>query len=83
MMSTTRHRDRTCLTADDLEGLNFLYPSCVGAAEPVSGTGLPMCIKAQSRSGYLRLAYATGLPYICVSLFILALQVTTFCNHLL
>ena len=26
MHSTTKHRDRTCLSTDDLEGLSFLYP---------------------------------------------------------
>ena len=35
MFSVTDHRDRTCLTADDVEGLHFLYPMCEGAiAEP-------------------------------------------------
>lgn len=28
MLSMTQHRARTCLSEDDLQGLNFLYPSC-------------------------------------------------------
>jgi len=28
MLSMTQHRARTCLSKDDLQGLNFLYPSC-------------------------------------------------------
>ena len=33
MFSMTRHRGRTCLTADDLEGLNFLYPVCKSVSQ--------------------------------------------------
>jgi hypothetical protein len=33
MFSMTKHRDRTCLTDDDVEGLNYLYPSCHSALD--------------------------------------------------
>jgi len=31
MDSMNKHNPRTCLTADDLEGLNVIYPTCTGA----------------------------------------------------
>jgi len=74
MYSMTTNRDRTCLTADDLEGLNYLYPSCEGAVKPMIETGEPLCIKSKRLSGWLRLMYAVLLPWICVSLFIMLLQ---------
>ena len=40
-----RVQDRTCLSNDDLEGLNFLYPVCEGAFEPLIETGEPLCLK--------------------------------------
>lgn len=68
MFSITRHRSRTCLTADDVEGLDFLYPSCT------PGLAAPKCIKTRSHSGYLRLAVAIGVPYLLTTIAILALM---------
>ena len=47
MFSMTQRQDRTCLSSDDLEGLNYLYPICEGAFQPLSKTGEPLCIKPQ------------------------------------
>ena len=71
MYSMTRHRDRTCLTQDDLEGLNFLYPLCEGVV------GTPQCIKMQRHSGWLRLGIATAVPFLMSSLLILLVQLFT------
>ena len=68
MHSTTKHRDRTCLTADDLEGLNYLYPICDGAATE------PNCVKTRRLGGWLRLAAAVATPYVVVSVALMMLQ---------
>jgi len=70
MFSMTKHRDRTCLTHDDLEGLNFLYPQCYGAVEE------PKCVESERLSGWLRLALAVGFPYVVMTL---VLFLTQFC----
>ena len=57
MFSTTTHRARACLTADDLDGLNYLYPSCDLVRE-----GVPMCVKSKRRSGFLRMLLALAVP---------------------
>ena len=67
MFSMTKHRDRTCLGADDLEGLNYLYPTCDGAMKPSTRTGEPACIKSKRFSGWLRLIYAVLIPWTFVS----------------
>jgi len=68
MFSVTRHRPKNCLTSDDLEGLNFLYPSC---HQPVLE---PQCNVSPRLSGYLRLAIAVGFPYVLVTILLLMLQ---------
>ena len=74
MFSMTTHRDRTCLTPDDLEGLNFLYPSCSGAATVLPSTGQPKCIKAFRYTGWLRLIISVMLPWLIVSALSILLQ---------
>ena len=68
MFSMTRHKSKTCLTADDVEGLDFLYPSCS------PGLATPKCVKPRLYAGYLRLAVAVGVPYAATTLFILLLM---------
>ena len=51
-----------------------------GSVGPDEAAAQPMCIKSQRRSGWLRLAYATAIPYFLVSVAIMALQVY---SHLL
>jgi len=65
MYSITQHLDKTCLTSDDVEGLNFLYPYC---DHPAQG---PKCIKPRKYSGLLRLAVAVFVPFLGIALFML------------
>ena len=74
MFSLTTHRDRTCLSVDDLEGLNYLYPVCDGAYGPIPETGEPLCIKSVRLSGWLRLLYAVLFPTFIVNFIIFVLQ---------
>ncbi len=62
MYSSTLHRGRSCLSQDDLEGLNFLYPLCTGAL------ATPICKDTPQYSGYLRFTIVLVVPYIFVSL---------------
>lgn len=68
MFSVTRHRQRNCLTSDDLEGLNFLYPTCEQKISTVQ------CNVSPRLSGWLRLLLAVGFPYMLVTIILLALQ---------
>eukprot|EP00316_Scyphosphaera_apsteinii_P019737 CAMPEP_0119344124 /NCGR_PEP_ID=MMETSP1333-20130426/106809_1 /TAXON_ID=418940 /ORGANISM="Scyphosphaera apsteinii, Strain RCC1455" /LENGTH=647 /DNA_ID=CAMNT_0007356551 /DNA_START=125 /DNA_END=2068 /DNA_ORIENTATION=- len=68
MFSTTRHRGRTCLTEDDLDGLNLLYPTCSGAVEQ------PKCVHKVLLRGWLRLGVAVGFPFVLTVLLLLLLQ---------
>jgi len=67
MFSVTKHRDRTCLTDDDLDGLNFLYPSC--SAFRTS----PICQKQPQLLGYIRLAIAAAVPFVGSTAFVMLL----------
>lgn len=51
MYSLTTHRARPCLSVDDLDGLNHLYPSCEHARVED-----PICIKSSRNIGYARIA---------------------------
>jgi len=75
MFSLTKRRDRTCLTADDLEGLNFLYPVCEGAMRPKVATGEPLCIKGKRSGGWLRLIYVVFMPWFIVSCIAIIAQI--------
>ena len=59
MFSTTTHKARSCLSSDDLDGLNYLYPSC-----DLVRAERPLCIKSRRRSGYLRMLLAMGVPVL-------------------
>ena len=72
MNSMTAHRPVTCLTRDDLEGLNFLYPTC----DPAEVVASPVCTKPLQLTGYLRLSVAVIVPYSIVSLLVIASQNT-------
>ena len=74
MFSTTTHRSTTCLSPDDLEGLNFLYPLCSGAFEVNEQMPAPLCIKAKRLSGWLRLLYISFVPFLLVSTLIFLVQ---------
>ena len=74
MYSMTTNRDRTCLTADDLEGLNYLYPTCDGTLHPREDTGEPLCIKGKRMGGWVRLAYVVFGPWLIICLVFFFLQ---------
>ena len=59
MFSTTTHKARACLSSDDLDGLNYLYPSC-----DLVRTSPALCVKSKRRSGYLRMLLAMGVPVL-------------------
>ena len=74
MFSMTQHQDRTCLSPDDLEGLNYLYPVCNGSFHPLGATGEPLCIKPARLAGWLRLLILLAVPFGLTVLFVLLLQ---------
>ena len=74
MFSMTKARDRTCLSVDDLEGLNTLYPTCEGAMAPSAETGEPLCIKGKRFGGWLRLIFAVLGPWLIVSVLAILTQ---------
>lgn len=59
MASIAAHRPQTCLTADDFEGLNALYPPC----EMDDWQPEPSCVKPVRLVGYLRLLTALVGPF--------------------
>lgn len=62
MYAYMTHNPRSCLTEDDLNGLNFLYPVCHDRIEK------PQCFKSAMNIGMLRLAQgiigAETIPYL-------------------
>ena len=75
MFSVSKHRDRTCLTEDDVQGLHFLYPLCEGA------TSEPNCIKPRITSGYLRLIISVSIPWLFISTLIFAILAIVRCHQ--
>lgn len=71
MQSFTIHRDRTCLLEDDLEGLNYLYPTCG------SQRATPLCLKQTLLLGYVRLIIAAFIPFLGCVLFVVLLKSLT------
>ena len=63
MGAFTTHNPRVCLTEDDLEAINVLYPDCHG------GPIVPVCAKASLNIGWLRAFVYIGGPFF-LSLFI-------------
>ena len=51
-------RAQACLSPDDLDGLNYLYPTCGDYTRQQP----PSCVKSRRNSGWLRLALVCGLP---------------------
>jgi len=49
LVATLLHQPKTCLTHDDLDGLNFLYPACDNRLET------PVCVSISRNIGWLRL----------------------------
>lgn len=57
MYSLTTHQARPCLSQDDLDGLNHLYPSCNYARLED-----PICIKSGRNIGYARIGLCAADP---------------------
>ena len=57
MYSLTTHQARPCLSEDDLDGLNHLYPSCNHARLED-----PICIKSSRNIGYARIGLCAADP---------------------
>ena len=70
MKSVAAHRSTTCLTADDLEGLNFVYPQC----DARSVSRMPVCTEPHRLTGYLRLLVAVAIPFSLVTFIVLGVQ---------
>ena len=49
-----------CLASDDLDSLNYLYPSC----DLVRAVGELLCVRSKRRSGFLRMLLALGVPVL-------------------
>ena len=56
MEAFTQFNPRVCITEDDLEALNTLYPDCSHALSA------PVCFKSDHNIGWVRLAVWLGTP---------------------
>ena len=63
MISFTQHNPTVCLTVDDLEGLNALYPDCSHSITT------PVCFKSPHNIGYVRLGAYTLFPIMLAVFF--------------
>ena len=68
MEAFTQHNPSVCLTDDDLEALNVLYPQCTYAM------GAPVCFKTDYMIGWIRLFVWVGMPVIISLLFVMLLS---------
>ena len=77
MKALTQHNPRVCLTEDDLEGLNVLYPSC---STPI--TQKPNCFKYSSYIGIVRFGMYTLLPVLLALVLLTMLNACVRRHHL-
>ena len=68
MESFTEHNPRVCLTADDLEGLNVLYPICTGR-DVTRTTHDWNCFKSKQRIGWVRTLIFVFVPIVVLMTF--------------
>merc|ERR1719305_366463 len=68
MEAFTQHNPSVCLTYDDLEALNVIYPQCEYAISE------PVCYKTEYYIGWIRLGVWVGLPIIFMLLLIMLLS---------
>lgn len=78
MKAFTQHNPRVCLTADDLEGLNVLYPHC---DTPLLASD-PVCFKIQHNIGYVRLGAFILIPILLSLLLLLVCNAFVRKHHL-
>ena len=67
MKALTQHNPRVCLTDDDLEGLNVLYPDC---SHSIS---VPVCDKVAYNIGWVRLGVWVLTPILVALLLMLCM----------
>ena len=65
MLALTQFNQGVCLSQDDLDALNTLYPQCDRQV------GTPQCYKTESYIGLVRVGVLVGLPVIVFLLLIL------------
>ena len=78
MKAFTQHTPRVCLTTDDLEGLNVLYPSC---DTPLMRSP-PICFKLQHNIGLVRLSAFILVPVILSLLLVTVVNALVRKHHL-
>jgi len=65
MMAQTQHNPDTCITQDDFEGLQTLYPDCSGGTNSIaSQLTAPTCFRVRHYLGWIRFAVWTACPVI-------------------
>ena len=69
MRTLTQHNPRVCITDDDLEALNVLYPDC-----SASMITTPVCYYASKYIGWARFFGLTFVPIMAVSLSVILLN---------
>ena len=70
MNSLTKQQARACLTLDDLNGLNYMYPTC---ADQLTRNGQPNCIKSKRNVGALRFAGLVAMPFMAAAALLLVI----------
>lgn len=68
MLQPSPYHNRACLGKDDLDALNFLYPSCKGANLDEGGYAKPICVRSERNHIYINFVLMAGLPFICVAM---------------
>ena len=76
MEAFTQHNPSVCLSDDDLEALNVLYPQCTYAM------GTPVCFKTDYMIGWIRLFVWVGMPVIISLMFVMLLSAGVRDHHL-
>jgi hypothetical protein len=66
MEAFTEHNPKVCLTADDLEAINVLYPVCDGRAMTVTTETKWNCAKSKQRIGWVRVLVYIFIPIIFI-----------------
>ena len=69
MEAFTEHNPKVCLTADDLEALNVLYPVCTGRAMVTTTETTWNCGKSKQRIGWVRVLVYIFIPIIFILMF--------------
>ena len=68
MEALTAHNPKVCLTADDLEGLNTIYPVCTGRDMTMTTGKDWNCGKSDHNIGFVRVAVWIVLPVAAIML---------------